>query len=123
MTEPEREGKDSGSPADIRTDIPHPARVYDYWLGGTDNFPADREMAGWVLTVTPETLDTVRANRPGVSSRQTGRASPATGSRLSRRQKALACSFAQGPAGPTYTVAESSVVSCTADGFAGLCAP
>ena len=63
MSEPEREGKDSGSPADIRTDIPHPARVYDYWLGGTDNFPADREMAEWVLTVTPETLDTVRANR------------------------------------------------------------
>jgi SAM-dependent methyltransferase len=37
--------------------------MYDYWLGGKDNFPADREMAEWVLTLTPETLDTVRANR------------------------------------------------------------
>jgi len=63
MTGPERQGNDNGSPPDIRTDIPHPARVYDYWLGGTDNFPADREMAEWVLTMTPETLDTVRANR------------------------------------------------------------
>ena len=61
MTEPERQ--DSEIPADIRTDIPHPARVYDYWLGGKDNFAADREMAEWVLTLTPETLDTVRANR------------------------------------------------------------
>ncbi len=63
MTEPERQDKDGASPADIRTDIPHPARVYDYWLGGKDNFPADREMAQWVLAMTPETLDTVRANR------------------------------------------------------------
>ncbi len=23
----------------------HPTRVYNYWLGGTDNYPADREMA------------------------------------------------------------------------------
>ena len=63
MTGPERQGNGNGNPPDIRTDIPHPARVYDYWLGGTDNFPADREMAEWVLTMTPETLDTVRANR------------------------------------------------------------
>jgi S-adenosyl methyltransferase len=63
MTEPEQHGEGNGIPADIRTDIPHPARVYDYWLGGKDNFAADREMAEWVLKLTPETLDTVRANR------------------------------------------------------------
>jgi hypothetical protein len=63
MTEAEGQGQGNGIPADIRTDIPHPARVYDYWLGGKDNFPADREMAEWVLKLTPETLDTVRANR------------------------------------------------------------
>jgi SAM-dependent methyltransferase len=63
MTEPEGQGQGNGIPSDIRTDIPHPARVYDYWLGGKDNFPADREMAEWVLKLTPETLDTVRANR------------------------------------------------------------
>ena len=36
-------------PADIRTEIPHPARVYDYWLGGKDNFAADRAAAEQVL--------------------------------------------------------------------------
>ena len=34
-----------GIPADIRTDVAHPARVYDYWLGGKDNFGADRAAA------------------------------------------------------------------------------
>ena len=63
MTEPDRQDEGNGNAPDIRTDIPHPARVYDYWLGGKDNFAADREMAEWVLTMTPETLDTVRANR------------------------------------------------------------
>lgn len=33
------------TPVDLRTDLPHPARVYDYLLGGKDNFPADREAA------------------------------------------------------------------------------
>jgi hypothetical protein len=28
---------ENGVPADVRTDVPHPARVYDYWLGGKDN--------------------------------------------------------------------------------------
>jgi SAM-dependent methyltransferase len=50
-------------PPDIRTDIAHPARVYDYWLGGKDNFAVDRETAEWVLSVTPEMLDAARAGR------------------------------------------------------------
>ena len=28
---------------DFDTSVPHIARVYDYWLGGKDNFAADRE--------------------------------------------------------------------------------
>ncbi len=47
----------------VRTDIPHPARVYDFWLGGKDNFAADRAAAEQVLRVMPEILDTVRGNR------------------------------------------------------------
>jgi SAM-dependent methyltransferase len=54
---------ENGAPADIRTDIAHPARVYDYWLGGKDNFAADRAAAEQVLNVMPEILDTVRGNR------------------------------------------------------------
>jgi hypothetical protein len=47
----------------IRTDIPHPARVYDYMLGGKDNFAADREMAKRGLEIMPEMRDSSRANR------------------------------------------------------------
>ena len=61
MSEPGEPG--NGVPADIRTDIAHPARVYDYWLGGKDNFAADRAAAEQVLQFMPEILDTVRGNR------------------------------------------------------------
>jgi len=53
----------NGVPADIRSDIAHPARVYDYWLGGKDNFAADRAAAEQVMQYMPEILDTVRGNR------------------------------------------------------------
>jgi hypothetical protein len=47
----------------IDTSVAHPARVYDYWLGGKDNFAADREAAERVLAVTPGLRERVRANR------------------------------------------------------------
>jgi S-adenosyl methyltransferase len=46
-----------GDISDLDTGVAHPARVYDYWLGGTDNFPADREAAERVLAAT-QTLRT-----------------------------------------------------------------
>jgi S-adenosyl methyltransferase len=49
--------------ARIDTSVAHPARVYDYWLGGKDNFAADREAAERVLAVTPNLRYRVRANR------------------------------------------------------------
>ena len=57
------EADDGDLLANVRTDVPHPARVYDYWLGGKDNFAADRAAAEQVLQVMPEILDTVRGNR------------------------------------------------------------
>lgn len=62
MAGPGQAGSGDALPG-IRTDIPHPARVYDYWLGGKDNFAADRAAAEQVLQVMPEILDTVRGNR------------------------------------------------------------
>jgi hypothetical protein len=50
-------------PVQIDTTVAHPARVYDYWLGGKDNFAADREAAERVLAVTPGLRYRVRANR------------------------------------------------------------
>ncbi|GIH82433.1 SAM-dependent methyltransferase [Planobispora rosea] len=52
-------------PADIgfHANIPNVARMYDYYLGGKDNFPADREAAEQALAVVPEIRHSVRSNR------------------------------------------------------------
>src|SRR5918999_2713787 len=42
---------------------PNVARIYDYWLGGKDNFAADREAAEKILTIVPEARVAARANR------------------------------------------------------------
>ncbi|HEY7173319.1 MAG TPA: SAM-dependent methyltransferase [Micromonosporaceae bacterium] len=47
----------------IDVTVAHPARVYDYWLGGHVNFPADREAGDRVLDATPGLRERVRANR------------------------------------------------------------
>jgi hypothetical protein len=52
-----------GSGVELDTSVAHPARVYDYWLGGKDNFAADREAAEQVIAANPDVLAGVRANR------------------------------------------------------------
>jgi O-methyltransferase involved in polyketide biosynthesis len=47
----------------IDTSKAHPARVYDYWLGGKDNFAADREAAELALQAYPQLAQAVQANR------------------------------------------------------------
>jgi hypothetical protein len=49
--------------ADIDTSVPHIARVYDYWLGGKDNFAPDRAVAEKVMATFPDVLASVRAQR------------------------------------------------------------
>jgi trans-aconitate methyltransferase len=56
-------GSGAGLSTEIDTSVAHPARVYDYWLGGKDNFAADREAAERVLAATPGLRFRVRANR------------------------------------------------------------
>src|ERR1700749_2058278 len=41
----------------------HVARVYDYMLGGKDNFAADREAAEQAMQINPAVVPTARANR------------------------------------------------------------
>jgi hypothetical protein len=48
-------------PFDVST--AHPARVYDYLLGGKDNFAADRAAAEAIIEVSPVVFACVRANR------------------------------------------------------------
>ena len=45
------------------TTRPNVARVWDYWLGGKDNFAADRELAEKMLAVHPVTAQMARENR------------------------------------------------------------
>ncbi|GIH99748.1 SAM-dependent methyltransferase [Planobispora takensis] len=47
----------------IDSTVPHPARIYDYWLGGKDHFEADRVAAEQVIAAVPEVRDTARENR------------------------------------------------------------
>jgi len=49
--------------ARIDTSVPHPARVYDYWLGGKDNFEADRKVAEAAKAATPGVVEGARENR------------------------------------------------------------
>jgi S-adenosyl methyltransferase len=51
------------TPATLRTDVANTARMYNYWLGGKDNFAVDREAAEAIVRVMPEVLDSARANR------------------------------------------------------------
>jgi S-adenosyl methyltransferase len=50
-------------PPGVDPDTPSPARLYDYFLGGTDNFPADREAAEKIRARMPELADAAWANR------------------------------------------------------------
>ena len=47
----------------IDTSRPHPARVYDVFLGGKDNYPVDREAAATSLAANPRGYLDIRHNR------------------------------------------------------------
>ena len=55
--------EDSEPPAAIDTTVAHQARIYDYWLGGKDNFAVDREAAQQAIAAYPPILRGVRAQR------------------------------------------------------------
>jgi hypothetical protein len=55
---------EAGEPqVDLQLDRPHPARVYDYLLGGKDNFAADRTAAQAGLEANPNSRIPPRENR------------------------------------------------------------
>jgi hypothetical protein len=58
-TEPPQEA----APPEIDVSKPHPARMYDYFLGGKDNFAADRATAAQVLASWGTVRTAVRENR------------------------------------------------------------
>ncbi|MGX2995476.1 SAM-dependent methyltransferase [Streptomyces sp. JNUCC 64] len=50
-------------PIEIDTSRPHPARMYDYYLGGKDHYEVDREAAERVVALAPDAKRIARANR------------------------------------------------------------
>jgi O-methyltransferase involved in polyketide biosynthesis len=58
----ESRGPDTPPPG-IDASRPNIARVYDYLLGGKDNFSADRDLAAQLLIVNPDMKQWARSNR------------------------------------------------------------
>lgn len=64
MSEP-APGASSGEPGrpKLDTTVPHSARVWNYFLGGKDNFAADREAGDQYRQIFPDIMDIARADR------------------------------------------------------------
>jgi hypothetical protein len=60
-------GDVAGAPS-YDTTVAHPARVYNYWLGGKDNFEADREVGEQTKAAYPGIVNGVRAQRAFLTS-------------------------------------------------------
>ncbi|HEX8347220.1 MAG TPA: SAM-dependent methyltransferase, partial [Actinoplanes sp.] len=63
MGETSGAGETETAPAGIDTSLPHSARMYDYWLGGKDNFAADRELGQAFAAAIPDIRTMARENR------------------------------------------------------------
>jgi hypothetical protein len=55
--------EDQGSSPKPDTSVPHSARVWNYWMGGKDNFAADRAVGDQVRDMYPEIVEIARASR------------------------------------------------------------
>ncbi|MBN0043997.1 SAM-dependent methyltransferase [Streptomyces actuosus] len=56
-------GQDTAGADRIDTSRPHPARMYDWYLGGKDNYPVDEEMGRQMLALDPRVPVMARVNR------------------------------------------------------------
>ncbi|SDH58091.1 S-adenosyl methyltransferase [Sinosporangium album] len=56
-------GHDSPRVPEIDTSVPHSARIWNYWLGGKDNYPVDREAGDAYTAVFPGIVDIARHSR------------------------------------------------------------
>jgi S-adenosyl methyltransferase len=53
----------SGQDPQIDTTRPHSARMWNYWVGGKDNYPIDREVGDKVAEVFPNIIEVARHSR------------------------------------------------------------
>jgi len=61
--QPHRRPRPSRPLLGFNAGIAHPARIYDYWLGGKDNFEADRIAGEDTIAAWPDIRSSARANR------------------------------------------------------------
>jgi len=54
---------DDEQPPVIDTSVAHTARVWNYWLGGKDNYPADQEVGEQIRAIVPDIEGSARADR------------------------------------------------------------
>jgi hypothetical protein len=54
---------DSAARTGIDITVPHSARVWNYWLGGKDNFPVDRAAGDQYRAIHPQIVDIANADR------------------------------------------------------------
>ena len=52
-----------GALRDFDVTVPHSARIWNYWLGGKDNFQADREAGDQFVALYPKQVEKARACR------------------------------------------------------------
>jgi O-methyltransferase involved in polyketide biosynthesis len=50
-------------PPAINTNVPQTARIWNYWLGGKDNYPVDRQVGDQILEAFPAIVENARASR------------------------------------------------------------
>jgi O-methyltransferase involved in polyketide biosynthesis len=48
---------------ELDTTVPQTARIWNYWLGGKDNFPVDRQVGDQILAAFPAIVENARASR------------------------------------------------------------
>ncbi|MBE1531197.1 SAM-dependent methyltransferase [Actinomadura algeriensis] len=49
--------------SDVNSSVPHSARIWNYWLGGKDFYPADKAMGDQIMEFFPEIVENARGNR------------------------------------------------------------
>ncbi|CAL9468142.1 SAM-dependent methyltransferase [Streptomyces sp. Tu 3180] len=59
----EQQDSGTGTPVPIDTSKPHPARMYDWFLGGKDNYPVDEELGRQLVSFAPVIPVMARMNR------------------------------------------------------------
>lgn len=61
---PDVTGRDAEqTPPGIDAGVPHSARIWNYWVGGKDNYPIDREVGARIAEMVPDVFDVARHSR------------------------------------------------------------